>query len=139
MPKLQGKYVFAPAVGPDGSRVRRDGTTTDWWLIIQCDRDAGKYLRRLYELAHPSAASLSEPLWGTHVSVIRGEVPTNPCPWGDRDGAPITIEYAQQPQQASGYVFLPVQCDAALEYRQQLGLPRQPQWPLHLTIGNYKD
>lgn len=81
---------------------------------------------------------LSEPLWGAHVSVVLGEVPTNVKLWRDREGQTVELEYAQKPQFFGEYVVFPVQCEKALNYREQLGLAREPQWPLHLTIGNCK-
>lgn len=138
MPIIIGTYEFAPALGPDGNRVRRDGTTTDWWLIIRFEREVGRYLRHLYQLMSPAQANISEPLWGPHVSIIQGEQPGNPQHWKDREGQPVEIEYAQDPRETDGYVYLPVFCEAALAYRELLGLPREPRWPLHLTIGNRK-
>lgn len=138
MPTLSGIYVFAPALSPDGNRTRRDGTTTDWWLIIQFDREVGRYLRRLHEISSTNASQLSEPLWGPHVSVVRGEKPPHLESWRDRQGREVTLEYTQAPQETDGYIYFPVQCKEALNYRDLLGLPRQPQWPLHLTIGNRK-
>ncbi len=138
MPLLEGTYRFAPALGPDGNRVRRDGSTTDWWLIIQCDRDVGRYLRRLHTLDAPYHPPIAEPLWGAHVSVVRGETPTNLEHWRDREGGTVTLTYEHSPQEQDGYVYLPVECAAALDYRELLGLTRDPRWPLHLTIGNRK-
>lgn len=138
MPIISGTYEFAPALGPDGNRVRRDGSTTDWWLIIRFDRDLGRYLRHLYKLASPAQADIAEPLWGPHVSIVQGEKPVNLEYWKDRDGELVSIEYEQDPRETDGYIYLPVLCEPALDYRQRLGLPREPKWPLHLTIGNRK-
>lgn len=138
MPRITGRYEFAPAVGPNGSRLRRDGTRTDWWLIIRLDKDLGRYLRHLYALQAPANRAISDPLWGPHVSIVQNEIPPEPAHWRDRDGASVELEYLQDPQEADGYLFLPVICDPALDYRESLGLPRQPRWPLHLTFGNRK-
>jgi hypothetical protein len=43
-----------------------------------------------------------------------------------------------RPWRVGDYVFFPVRCEAALEYRERLGLPRAPRYLLHLTIGNLK-
>ena len=136
MPTVIGTYEFAPALGPNGNRQRRDGTTTEWWLIVKLDPDLGRYLRQLYRIESPAWAGLSDPLWGPHVSIVQGEVPPNPQYWKDRGGETVSLEYEQAPQETDGYVYLPVTCEAALDYRELLGLPRSPKWPLHLTIGN---
>ena len=138
MPECKGRWRFAPPLNAQGSRVRRDGTTTDWWLIIECDRDLGKYLRHLYSVANPAREPLSDPLWGAHVSVVQGEVPVNIDRWCDREDKVVTLEYLQEPKQYGEYVVLPVVCEEALNYRESLGLSRDPQWPLHLTVGNSK-
>ena len=91
MPSLTGIYEFAPALGTDGNRVRRDGSTTDWWLIIRCDRDVGKYLRHLYKLESPATSEISEPLWGAHVSIVQDERPPNIEHWKDREGAEVVL------------------------------------------------
>ncbi len=138
MPQATGTFKFAPPLNSAGNRVRRDGTTTDWWLIIECDREFGKYLRHLRLICQASAPPLAEPLWGTHVSIIRGEMPPNIQHWGTIDGNTVSIQYSHSPRETSGYFYLPVQCEAALDYRQLLGLPREPEFPLHLTFGNSK-
>ena len=139
MPQVTGTYKFAPTLGSSGNRMRRDGATTDWWLIVQCDRDLGRYLRHLCKLEAPGGVKISEPLWGAHVSIIQNETPPNLEHWNDREGREVTLEYEQAPQETDGYIFLPVNCPEALDYREQLGLPREPKWPLHLTIGNRKN
>jgi len=139
MPRITGTYRFAPSLSSDGNKVRRDGTTTDWWLIIQCCRELGRYQRELYKRDCPSAGYLSEPLWGAHVSIVQNEVPPIIEHWRDLEGEQLTLEYLQSPQESDGYVYLPVHCAEALDYRERLGLCRQPKWPLHLTIGNQKN
>lgn len=136
MPSVLARYVFAPTLGPGRGRIRRDGQTTDWWLILVCDRDFGRYQRRLFALARPDAPPISEPLWGAHVSVVRGEVPPNRSLWKESDGLEVRIAYRQEPCESEGFIYLPVSCPSLLDYREALGLPREPTWPLHLTIGN---
>ncbi len=61
-----------------------------------------------------------------------GEKPEGGKPEGDQ-GKP-----EGPPQEIGDYVLYPVRCEAALDYRERLGLPREPRYPLHLTIGNLK-
>lgn len=135
---LTGRFEFAPALDRKGTRVRRDGFTTEWWLIIRCAPDAGRYFRELFAAEHHRVRTLQEPLWGTHVSVIRGEKPPLMERWAALAGQEVTLEYSHAPEETSGYVWLPVHCPAALDYRESLGLEREPALPLHLTIGNCK-
>ncbi|MEZ0386282.1 MAG: hypothetical protein ACAI34_04380 [Verrucomicrobium sp.] len=136
--KAVARFEFSPALDRKGSRVRRDGFTTEWWLILRCDPELGRYLRSLHHVHHYRTRSLQEPLWGTHVSVVRGEIPPSPGIWRTLQGRTVALEYEVKPQETDGYVWLPVKCEAALDYRESLGLPREPLWPLHLTIGNSK-
>jgi hypothetical protein len=138
MPRITGVYRFAPPLDASGNRTRRDGSMTDGWLIIQCEPDVGRYLRQLRMLERRASPLLSDPLWGAHVSIVRGESLPNPAAWKDCEGRIVEFEYQCPPQEIGEYVFFPVICQDALNYRERLGLPREPQWPLHLTFGNFK-
>lgn len=138
MPRLSGIYRFAPPLDASGNRMRRDGRSTDGWLIIQCEADVGRYLRRLRTLERRAAPPLSDPLWGAHVSVVLGEDLPDPRSWKDREGRVVEFEYVHPPCEVDEYVFFPVICEDASDYREALGLPREPRWPLHLTFGNFK-
>lgn len=130
-----GTLRYSPELRP-GSHQRRDGGSTRWWLIVEADEELGRYLRHLFLLAHWRTRRLQGPLWGTHVSVIRGEVPPLPQGWGEGDGAAVDFVLDLRAQETQGFVWCPVQCPALLDLRQRLGLSRQPQLPLHLTLGN---
>ncbi|MEQ1512757.1 MAG: hypothetical protein ABL934_08780 [Lysobacteraceae bacterium] len=138
MPSLTGICRFAPPLDSAGGRTRRDGSTTDWWLILHCDPDIGRYLRHLYALDTHRTRKLSDPLWGAHVSIVQNEIPPDPTRWKALEGWTMAFEYRLPPQEIDEYVFFPVDCAEALDYREALGLPREPQWPLHLTFGNRK-
>jgi hypothetical protein len=76
-----GTFRYSPELRP-GSWQRRDGDSTRWWLIIDCDPELGRFLRHLYTIACHRTRAAQAPLWGTHISVIRGEVPPNQAAWG---------------------------------------------------------
>lgn len=135
---LTGHCRFSPPLDARGGRVQRDGATTDDWLILACDPELGRYLRQLYLLGHRRTRTLSDPLWGPHVSIVQGETPRHAQHWKDREGAAMPFTLLWPPQELGDYVFFPVACEAALDYRERLGLPREPRHPLHLTIGNRK-
>ena len=129
---------FSPALNRSGSTKRRDGKTTEWWLILACDREIGSYLRSLYRMKNHGVRSLNEPLWGTHVSVIRDEKPPNLEAWKRLEGCELEIEYSREVEIHGGYAVAAAHSEAALDYREELGLPREPPFPLHMTIGNLK-
>ena len=62
MALFTGTCRFSPPLDPRGGRVRRDGSTTDWWLILACDPELGRYLRHLYHLDARRIRQLSDPL-----------------------------------------------------------------------------
>lgn len=130
-----GTLRYSPQLGRGGHR-RRDGGSTVWWLIVDCDPELGRYLRHQYLLGHRRTRGLQAPLWGPHISVIRGETPPRPAAWKRLDGATVGFDYDPQVHEAQGYVWCPVRCPALLDLREELGLPREPQPALHLTIGN---
>lgn len=131
-----GKLRYSPQI--NGSLLRRDGGTTKWWLVIDCDPAIGKYYRELFHLTSHRTQSLQRPAWESHISVIRNEPPPNKSLWKAREGQKIEYEYIPEPVFNGIYVWLPVVCEPALDIREALGLARQPEYPLHLTIGNRK-
>ena len=133
--RSSGILRFSPELRP-GSHQRRDGGSSRWWLIIDCDPELGRYLRHLYLLAQHRTRSLQNPLWGPHISVIRDEAPADPAVWGRGDGERVEFDFDPAVRETNGFFWCPVECAAALALRAGLGLAREPQPPLHLTIGN---
>lgn len=135
---IQGQaiYRFSPALNKKGKSTRRDGKNTKWWLILECDREIGRYLRYLYASHTHQTKVLQEPLWGTHISVIRDEAPLHPQYWEMLEGQSVDIQYSMDVTFYQRYAVVEAFCEPALDYREQLGLPREPAYPLHLTIGN---
>lgn len=89
----RGRCRFAPPLDRSGRTQRRDGESTEWWMILECDRDLGRYYRALYATAHYQISQLQEPLWRTHVTVVRGEVPLNEEHWRACEDAEMEIAY----------------------------------------------
>lgn len=136
--KTTGICRFSSPLSRSGSARGRDGRTTEWWLILECDREIGRYPRALHWTANHRLRQLSEPLWGTHVSVIRDEVPIHAEHWKSMERASLEVTYRPRIEFRGSYAFLPADCEPALDYRESLGLPRHPEFPLHMTIGNFK-
>lgn len=135
-----GTFRYSPKL--NGSLNRRDGGSTKWWLVIDVDRDLGRYCREMYRMSRWSCDKLQRPVWEAHISVIRNEEPADEFKalWEKYNYRPVEFEYDMY--NASGddtYVWLPVVCERALDIREELGLPRQPYFSLHLTIGNRKE
>jgi len=130
-----GTLRYSPALGKAG-HARRDGGSTQWWLIVECDPELGRYLRHQFLLGHRRTRRLQGPLWGAHISAIRGERPPLQALWKRWDGATVEFDYDPAVRETDGFVWCPVRCERLLGLREELGLPREPQPALHLTIGN---
>lgn len=131
-----GTFRYAPT--NNGTFLRRDGGTTEWWLIIDIDPELGRYLRAEYALSRYRTVQPQPPLWGTHVSVIRGEEPPDKSAWKKFDGQRVEVRYEWDVTETKEYLWLPVVCPAANAIRVELGLPADPTPAMHLTFGNTK-
>ena len=106
-----------------------------WWLIARCDGEIVEYYRWWINRVHQ--IKVQRPLFGAHVSVMRGEAPL--CghdQWGVHQDQSLEIAYGHELTHAQGYWFLPVQCRALEEVRLTFGLEARPQFGFHLTIGS---
>lgn len=131
MIKSIGKLVYTP---------RTHLASSDRWLVLMCDDEISKYYRHLFTMQHPYLNSdhhgkLSRPVWGTHISVIRGEKIPNYHLWGLEKDKLVEFEYEPGVEDNGEYYWLKVKCDFLLEIRSKYGLPRYPRFGLHLTIG----
>jgi len=114
------------------------GASEKWWLILYCDAQLGAYYRRLYEYEHRRCRKLQTPGWKDHVSVVRNEEPDDQYKplWNKYDGLEVEFEYEAIVRDNDIYFWLEVTCDFLLDLREELGLPRNPEFDLHLTVGN---
>lgn len=108
----------------------------NWWLVVDCDPEIGKYYRHLYYLHTYRTDKLQRPAWEAHVTVIRNEPPSIVSLWEAHNGQQVQLTVSLPSQTNGYYVWLPVKCDFLLDLRESLGLPRQPAIPLHLSIGH---
>ena len=113
-------------------------SSVNWWLVIDCDPEIGRLYRDLYRMERYNCSRLQRPSWKEHISVIRNEEPSAGAKflWKKHDGEPIEFEYIPTVRDDGMYFWLPVYCERALDIRTELGLPRQPEYYLHLTVGN---
>jgi hypothetical protein len=135
MHRSVGTVRYSPTLR-NGSTTRRDGGSTEWWVILDCDPELGRLLRHLYTVAAFRTRTVQPPLWGPHVSVIRGEEPPDKAAWKRLVGEPVEFEYEPEVRETDDYLWVPVRCLRMLDHREELGLSRVPNPPLHLTIGN---
>ena len=106
-----------------------------WWLIARCDPEIVEYYKWWVKRAHQ--IHLHRPLFGAHVSVMRGEQPSRGHElWGSHQDLSVEIKYGHAITHAHGYWFLPVECEALEQLRLSFGLEARPQFGFHLTIGS---
>lgn len=115
-----------------------DKASPNWWLILDCDEGIGKYYRFLYHLSRHRVESLLKPAWASHVTVIRDEEPPDELKplWEKYAGAVVEFDYDGHVHDNGNYFWIDVDCPQLLDIRVELGLPREPLYPLHLSIGH---
>ena len=105
------------------------------WLVVYADDDICKYYAYLFHKEYPWLGKFCRPLFGAHISTIRGEKISNSNLWGLDNNKIIEFEYEPGPLNNDQYYYLKVKCDYLCDLRENYGLSRNPQFGLHLTIG----
>lgn len=126
MMKSIGKLVYSPRTHlSDSSR----------WLVLMCDDEISKYYRTLFQREFPWRGKLTRPVWGTHVSIIRGESIPNHHLWKLNENKIIQFEYDGGVEDNGEYYWLKVKCKELEDLRKAYGLDPYPRFGFHLTIG----
>lgn len=126
MMQSTGKLIYSP---------RTHLSSSERWLVLMCDDEISRYYRHLFYTEYPWLGKLTRPVWGTHISIIRGEKIPNYNLWRLDENKIVNFEYEPGVKDNGEYYWLKVKCDYLLDIRQKYGLPRSPQFGLHLTIG----
>ena len=124
--KSIGKLIYTP---------KTHLASSDRWLVLMCDDEISKYYRHLFYKEYPWLGKLTRPVWGTHISVIRGENVPRSDLWKMDANKVVEFEYEPGVQDNGEYYWLKVHCDELLDLRAKYGLQRYPRFGLHLTIG----
>jgi len=124
--KSIGKLVYSPHTHLSSS---------EKWLVLMCDDEIGAYYRCLFHREFPYRGKLQRPVWGSHISAIRNETIKQPKLWHIDANKIVEFEYDDGVKSNGEYYWLDARCDFLLDLREQYGLPRQPKYGLHLTIG----
>lgn len=126
MIKATGKLVYSP---------RTHLASSERWLVLLCDDEISRYYRHLFYTEYPWKGKLTRPVWGTHVSIIRGERIPNYNLWRLDENKIVHFEYEPGVKDNGEYYWLKVKCNYLLDLREKYGLSRNPQFGLHLTVG----
>lgn len=124
--KSIGKLIYNP---------RTHLSSSDKWLVVMCDDEISKYYRSLFYQEFPYKGKLTRPVWGAHISLIRGERIANPQLWRLDENKIIEFEYEGGIIDNGEYYWLKAKCPYLLDLRERYGLYREPRFGLHLTIG----
>ncbi len=105
-----------------------------WWALLTCDDEISRYyawqLKRYGIEVYPN----NKGLWGTHVSVLKGEVPSKPELWGKYEQFEVEFYYSQVIRFDNGqHAWVDVYSEDLSAIRQEMGFPFKPWY--HLTIG----
>jgi hypothetical protein len=123
--KSIGKLVYSP---------RTHLASSEKWLVLMCDDEISKYYRHMFYTEFPWKGKLTRPVWGTHISVIRGEKVDLKL-WGLDANKLIEFEYEGGVLDNGEYYWLKAKCDYLSDLREKYGLARDPKFGFHLTIG----
>jgi len=112
-----------------------------WWVVVDCENDIGDYFRHLSYIGMNKTVMMNKPMWGYHITVVRNEVPhaAYQSYWGVTGGTTVEFEYQAKICNNGLHFWLPVYSSYLLDLRENLGLPRLPEYDLHLTVGNLKN
>lgn len=124
--KSSGKLVYSPKTHLKSS---------ERWLVLMVEDSLSAYYRTLYHREFFYRPKLMRPVWGSHISLIRGEIVPNPDIWGLGKDKTVQFEYEPGVKDNGEYYWLSVQCDELSAIRQAYGLNREPKFGFHLTIG----
>jgi len=123
----------------------------DWWCVIQVhDYDLARYYR--WWVQSQKWIKLHPPAWGAHVSITRGEEPSDELKhfWKKHDQLEIELEYRHGVRNAgdkwceedgprregqSDFWFIDVRHPLIREIRDELGF--ESNWNSHMTVGRY--
>ena len=130
MQKLQstGTLIFDP-------KTQQTKHYEDWWLILRCDESIAQYYR--YWVKRSLGIPLQRSLWGSHISIIRGELPCkNKDLWKTDHKTQVVFAYSPELLRNNNtHWWLDVNLEPLAKYRRLFGLSEKPAFSFHLTIG----
>lgn len=107
-----------------------------WWGLLKCDDQIVKYYAWLLKRQGVEVDTVS--LWGTHISVFKGEVPPNNVNWKKYEDYEVEFNYNHIIRFDNGrHAWIDIYSEDLSAIREELGFPFKP-W-FHLTIGRIKN
>lgn len=111
-------------------------------LIVDVDNEICNYYRSLI----PKYFQVRKPMYSSHISVVRNEVPPNLYLWGKYQGVKISFEYEPFIYSDELYYWLNAYSSMLEDIRIELGLSNisnitmspDRRCKFHITLGNTK-
>lgn len=129
--KTIGTIIYDPY---RGAMKRR----TNWWCIINVDKEITRYYR--WWVMNRYWIDLCQPSWDAHVSIIRGEKPSDQLKplWKKYHGQKVEVWYNHEVKRVEKenkehFWYVEAKCDLILKIREEYGFPTN--FGNHLTIG----
>lgn len=105
------------------------------WTLLECDDNIGRMYRSLYSQEYFYKPTIQKPLWGTHISIIRGETILSNEIKKEIGGLGIQFYYIPNICTNGIHFWLPIICPVLDDIREAFGLgPSRVNY--HMTIGN---
>lgn len=104
------------------------------WIILVVGENLARYYKSLYALEYPYKPKFQTPLWGAHVSIVRGE-----CVLPDSikyySGCVVEFGYTPEIRTNGVHFWFPAHASIFQQIRDELNLGK-PICDFHLSIGN---
>lgn len=114
----------------------RDTWPQPLWVVLHVESDdLGRYYLEQSRIAVRAWYQLQQPVWKTHISIVRGEIEAKPDDEYPFDGEEVGFLYENFVYQAGGHFCVGVECEASDRIRSFLGLAPALPVPLHMTVG----
>jgi hypothetical protein len=105
-----------------------------WWALLLCDDELSKYYAWQLKKHGIEVYPNDKGLWKTHVSVFKGDAPTQPENWAKYNGYEVEFHYTHLIRFENGkHAWIDVYSEDLSAIREELGFPFKPWY--HLTIG----
>ena len=105
------------------------------WALLECDDNIGGLYRSLYSLEYFYKPKIQKPLWGSHISIIRGETLLNQTIAEKINNMRVGFVYCPIMKTTGVHFFLPCYSLIFDSVRDLFGLDKTLV-NYHLSIGN---
>jgi hypothetical protein len=127
------KYKSTGTIRYSPENYKGQNRSSQWWILLDCCPELIAYYR--YWMKELHGIKLQRPLWGSHISVVRGDQPPISEPWGIHAGRVIEFTYDTSICDNRRHWWLNIESPELEHMRIELGLPSHPEFGFHLTLG----